>query len=526
MSELPPSPDCLPGNPCGSPRCSACTGGRPVSRREFLWLAAAGGTTALAGAGGLISPVWSAVEASAQARRPPVTPRELPWTTMRLAPEVRPEQLTLRAAPGIADIGGGLEVQGFLVNGSLPSPVIRARKGDPFRVTMENQLPDPLILHWHGLTPPEEADGHPRFAVRPRGTFDYRFTVENRAGTYWYHSHTHYKVAEHAYRGIGGLLLVGDEEEDALELPSGPREIPLILQDRRLDRHGIPVYEHPDTMEGHIGTAPFGNGIHQPRMEVETALYRFRILNGSNARIFRLERSDGRPMILIGNDGGLLDEARSVETLDLGPAERADVLMDFRDLEVGEEFFLRTLRFEVPGGVTHGRSVAKQGEPMDLLRIQVDRKVDDPSPIPTRLSQVPLPDPDEAVRERRFEFTSDRDWSSRTMMTHRINGQEFDMNRIEERVPFGDTEIWTFTNDNGFAHPVHLHATHFRVLSRTGGRDRVFEHEAGLKDTVLLHPNETVKVAVRFTAHRGLFLLHCHNLEHEDVGMMINVLVE
>jgi FtsP/CotA-like multicopper oxidase with cupredoxin domain len=516
-----PLPGCTPASPCGSSRCAECTGGHPVTRREFLWLAAAGGTTALAGMSGL-SPVLRAVEASAQST--PGAP--VPWSPVRLAPEVRPDDLVLRAAPGMAEIGAGVEAPGFLLNGSLPSPLIRVRKGDPFRVTMENDLPDPLILHWHGLTPPESADGHPRFAVRPRERFDYRFTVENRAGTYWYHSHTHYKVAEHSYRGIGGMILVGDEEEDALGLPAGDREIPLILQDRRLDRRGIPVYEHPDTMEGHIGTAPFGNGIHQPRMEVETALYRFRILNGSNARIFRLERSDGRPMVLIGNDGGLLEEANSVDVLDLGPAERADVLMDFRDLEVGEEIFLRSKAFEIPGGITAGRSVAKQGEPLDLLRIQVARRVEDPAEIPTRLSTVPGPDPADAVRERTFDFTSDRDWNSRTMMTHRINGEEFDMGRIDVRVPFGETEIWTFTNDNGFAHPVHLHGTHFRVLSRTGGRGEVLPTEAGIKDTVLLHPLEEVRVAVRFTAHRGLFLLHCHNMEHEDVGMMINVMVE
>ncbi|TVR54625.1 MAG: hypothetical protein EA421_08140 [Gemmatimonadales bacterium] len=521
-----PAAECEPAAPCGSSRCPDCTGGHPVTRRDFLWMAAAGGTTALAGAAGLLSPVLAAVEASAQPSRAVRFPPPAPWSPIQLAPEVRPNDLLLRAAPGVADIGGGIQAPGFLVNGTIPSPLIRVRKGEPFQVTMQNDLPDPLILHWHGLTPPESADGHPRFAVRRGGRFDYRFTVENRAGTYWYHSHTHYKVAEHAYRGIGGLILVGDDEEDALSLPSGDREIPLILQDRRLDRRGVPVYEHPDTMEGHIGTAPFGNGVHQPRMEVETALYRFRILNGSNARIFRLERSDGRPMVLIGNDGGLLDEARSVDVLDVGPAERVDLLVDFRDQQVGDELFLRSQAFEIPGGVTTGRSVAKQGEPLDLLRIQVARKVDDPAPIPTRLSDVPLPDPADAVRERRFDFTSDRDWSSRTMMSHRINGEEFDMARIDERVPFGETEIWTFTNDNGFAHPVHLHATHFHVLSRTGGRDQVFPAEAGLKDTVLLHPNETVRVAVRFTAHRGLFLLHCHNMEHEDVGMMINVMVE
>jgi FtsP/CotA-like multicopper oxidase with cupredoxin domain len=97
---------------------------------------------------------------------------------------------------------------------------------------------------------------------------------------------------------------------------------------------------------------------------------------------------------------------------------------------------------------------------------------------------------------------------------------------VDQRVPFGETEIWTLTNDNWFPHPIHLHATHFRVLSRSGGRGQVMPWEAGLKDTVLIHPNETVRIAVRFDAQRGLFLMHCHNLEHEDMGMMLNLMVE
>ncbi len=123
-------------------------------------------------------------------------------------------------------------------------------------------------------------------------------------------------------------------------------------------------------------------------------------------------------------------------------------------------------------------------------------------------------------------FTSDRDEQTRTMMSHRINNTAYSMGEINERVPFKQTEIWTFDNKRNFSHPVHLHATHFRVLSRTGGRNKVMPWEAGLKDTVLVHPQEKVRVAVRFDAYPGLFLLHCHNLEHEDSGMMLNILVE
>lgn len=110
-------------------------------------------------------------------------------------------------------------------------------------------------------------------------------------------------------------------------------------------------------------------------------------------------------------------------------------------------------------------------------------------------------------------------------MAHQINGRSYRMGDIDERVPFGQTEIWTFDNKRNFSHPVHLHATHFRVLSRTGGRNQVMPWEQGLKDTVLVHPEEKVRVAVRFDAHPGLFLLHCHNLEHEDSGMMLNIMV-
>jgi FtsP/CotA-like multicopper oxidase with cupredoxin domain len=325
-------------------------------------------------------------------------------------------------------------------------------------------------------------------------------------------------TGEHTYRGIAGLILVNDGEEDALGLPAGERELPLILQDRRLDSAGLPAYNNtgPAMMAGVQGPEPFVNGVHKPFVEVDSALYRLRLLNGSNARIFRIARSDGQPFVLIGNDGGLLPQPLSLTSFDLAPAERADVLLDLRALRTGDRLMLASTAFTMAGGMGFMGGANLQGQPLDLLEFRVTRQVSDGAVIPSGLPAVALPDPGAAVRERRFVFES-------FQMNHTINGRAFSMTRDDVTVPFGDTEIWTFENASGLPHPVHLHATHFRVLSRTGGRGQVMPWEAGRKDTVLLHPFETVRVAVQFTEQRGLYLLHCHNLEHEDMGMMQNI---
>ncbi len=500
-----------------------------MTRRDFLRLAGGVGLsvpmamrlpTPLMGAAGL-SPLLTACGGEGD---PLVSPHHNGNGTrfpLRLPEAVGVGDLRFTAAPTEWDLGGGLRAPVWALNDQVPSPLLRARRGDRFRAVMENGIPHDLILHWHGLAPPDDMDGHPRFAVAPGGSYRYDFTVDDRAGTYWYHSHTHEHTGEQTYRGIAGLLLVTDDEEEALGLPGGHREIPLILQDRRVDADGIPFFQPfgPAFMAGYMGTQALGNGVRDPYLEVDTGLYRFRILNGSNARIFRLGLSDDTPFLLIGNDGGLLPAPRTVSAVDIAPAERVDLLVDLRSHPVGRRVMLRSLPFPLSGGMGFMGGQNLQGEPLALLELRVAREVDDATPLPAALPPVELPDPERAVRERTFRFDS-------RMMNHFINGRHFEMERIDERVPFGETEIWSFVNESGLPHPVHLHATHFRVLSRSGGRGRVFPWEEGRKDTVLMQGFETIRVAVRFTAHRGLYLLHCHNLEHEDLGMMANILVE
>jgi FtsP/CotA-like multicopper oxidase with cupredoxin domain len=490
------------------------------SRREFLRQLSMAGTV-VAGASFLLPSCSNAGESTSPGNGTAPPTGQDGRFLLRRAPELAPNGITVTGAPGTADVGGGLMAPVWALNASVPSPLLRMRKGDRFRVTMRNQLPQELILHWHGMAPPVEMDGHPRFAVPTGGTYEYDFAVTDRAGTYWYHSHTHMHTGEHTYRGIGGLIVVSDDEEERLRLPTGARELPLIIQDRRVDASGVPLYNNagPAMMAGVMGDEPFVNGVRRPYVEVDSAVYRLRILNGANARIFRLARSDNGPFTLIGNDGGLLEQAVSLTSLDMAPAERADLLLDLRNANVGDRIMLRSLPFSIPGSMGFMGGANLQGNAMDLLELRVTRRVNDATTIPTALSSLNLPNPAAAVRERTFRFQS-------MMMSHTINGREFDMQRVDETVPFGDTEIWSFVNDSSFPHPVHLHATHFRVLSRTGGRGQLFPWEAGRKDTVLMYPGETIRVAVRFTAQRGLFLMHCHNLEHEDMGMMINVLVE
>jgi len=458
---------------------------------------------------------------------------------MGLAPELAPTGALLHAAPGTGSIGSHDDVPGWLINASLPSPLLRIRRGEEFRLTLRNDIPEPLILHWHGLTPPDDMDGHPRFAIYPGEEYEYRFGITERPGTYWYHSHAHMRAGVHTYQGIAGLLIVEDPDENA-SLPSGDRELPIILQDRRLGPDGLPVYNvmGPSMMTGMMGDEPFANGTHRPWREVESAVYRLRLLNGSNARIFRLGRPDGTPLLLIGSDGGLLPAPEVVPWVDLAPGERIELLLDLRTHEVGDRVYLHSLGFDSGrmmmggrmagrGGMGGGRggmgmmaAADQQGVPLELLEFRVERRTSDGGTIPERLPAHPLgPDPAQAVRSRDFVFRTQ-------MMRHEINGRTYRLDRIDLRVPFDRTELWNFINDSDLPHPVHLHATQFRVVARSGGRNTVLPWESGLKDTVLVMPGERVSAAVRFTAHRGLYLLHCHNLEHEDMGMMQNILVE
>jgi len=429
------------------------------------------------------------------------------------------------------------------IAGSYAGPILRFRTGQKVRIRYLNRIPQPSIVHWHGLIVPDRMDGHPRDAVAPGGEYLYEFEVRNRAGTYWFHPHPDGLTGTQVYGGLAGLILVSDEEERAAKLPDAGREIPIVLADRTFDTSNQLVYEGAmgpgmmGAMTGFFGDRILANGRSSLAFPDAGGAYRVRLLNGSNSRIYRIARSDRKPLVAIGSDGGLLAAPETRPFVVLGPAERAELWLDFHDASVGTRVALvaEPLDFGGPGMGMMGGMMGRvmPGRPVQRAATQafavftVGRGAAKQL-LPARLAELP---PAAVPRDsdlREFAITLNG-------MRWGINGRTFEMNGVApfERVRFGTTEVWEFNNRTpmmAIPHPMHVHSAQFRVIERSGtppGLQGLREGflDGGLKDTVLVLPGERVRVLASFNAFRGLFVYHCHNLVHEDMGMMRNFLV-
>ena len=408
-------------------------------------------------------------------------------------------------------------------SGNILAPLIRVNNGQNVVVNFTNQLEEETNIHWHGLILPENMDGHPRHIVLPGQSFTYQFTISQKAGTNWFHPHPHLKTGRQVHKGLAGMFIVNDPEETALNLPSGEFEIPLIIQDKRIYSDGSLNYspEADDVMSGYFGQNICVNGSWSPFLNVKTRTYRLRILNGSNARAYNLSLNTGNSFYVIGSDGGLLPQTQTVSQLLLSPGERADVLLDLSKATPGNEIFLQSNTFD--GGDSQG------SQSFQILKFVVDEQSPEPFTIPASLIGFTALGASQAIRTRSFDIANAHSGGHAGMdmgssaSIHKIGGKSFEMERIDETVKGGTVEIWEFDNSNGTdLHPMHMHGIHFQVLSRTGGRSAIQAHETGWKDTVLCLPGEKVKIIMKFPDNPGLFAFHCHNLEHEDSGMMLN----
>ncbi|NOZ70882.1 MAG: multicopper oxidase domain-containing protein [Chloroflexi bacterium] len=539
---------------------------KKINRRKFLSLGGAGlAAVALAACA---PPVFSPTPASNadDGIIPPSSPAQTPTSAPSSAPlnaASADVEIALTALAATVPIFSGQATQvwryqGELLKGdanalqTLPNtylgPIIRAEKGQQINIHFRSQLPQETIVHWHGLHVPADMDGHPRYVINENETYEYQFKLLNRAGTYWYHPHPHGLTGPQVYSGMAGFFLISDEEEQAAGLPAGEFDIPLVIQDRIFDSNNQLVYRGNgmmDQMRGFLGDQILVNGQPDFTLPVATRPYRLRLLNGSNSRIYKLGWSDGTPFTVIGNDGGLLEKPVQRPYITLAPAERVELWVDFADRPVGSEIVLQNQPYIDPTGMMGGgmmggaATTLPMGERYDIMTVRIERQSNERQPLPDRLStieRIPVQDASQ-TRSVVLAMTPPRGWT--------LNGRSFEMTGVaaEERVRLGSTEIWEFVNDGGrrgggmmgggmgmLPHPIHMHGEQFQVLERQVDRSGRAAWESlsdgfvdeGWKDTVLVMPGERVKIIRRFEDFTGLFLYHCHNLEHEDMGMMRN----
>jgi spore coat protein A, manganese oxidase len=453
-------------------------------------------------------------------------------------------EITQRVARQEILPGMTTEILGY--NGIFPGPTIVSRSGQRTVVHHVNTLPVPTVTHLHGGHTPAASDGFPTDLVFPgavgrrpgptsamprmeamgtpdplartsHGQRDYDYPMRQRAATLWYHDHRMGFTAPDVWHGLAGFHIIHDAQEDALPLPRGNRDIPLMITDRSFADDGSFLYPALDRtalrlpgvadsyMGGVLGDVILVNGAPWPVLEVAACRYRFRVLNASNARRYRLALDPPPPggagLVQIGSDGGLLDRPIHHDGIDIAPAERFDLIIDFSRYQVGQQIT-----------VTNRLGAATTAQ---IMRFRITGRQRDDTAIPARLSTLQQPGPDQAEATRTFRFRNSgrRSWT--------INGREFDPVQDAATPRLGATEIWRFTTD--FHHSVHIHLIQFRVLSRDGKAPGPYD--AGWKDTIDLRPAEEAAVIARFTDYPGRYVMHCHNLEHEDMAMMATVTV-
>ncbi len=402
---------------------------------------------------------------------------------------------------------------------TLPNPTIRINNHGKFNLNFENHLELPTIIHWHGLIVPQEMDGHPKDAIPNKKIKHYKYTVNQRAGTYWYHTHPHGRTGKQIYNGLAGFYIIEDENEKTLNLPKGEFELPLMIQDKRFDEEKQLLYKQiPRDNNGLLGDTILVNYTPFAYTDVKNTKYRLRILNASSVRTYKLAFEGLKTFTLIGTDAGLMEEPVELENIVISVAERIDIIVDFKGKQTGDQVTLKTLGFKEASNIILNPDYPGFEKEMNIMQFRVTQNyAGETFELPKKLSTIERLKESQSVKTRiiTMEAGNGGVWT--------MNKKPYDMNRIDQRVKLNTTEVWVIKNAVHMAHPFHMHAVHFQVLDRSGNIS--FPTDKGYKDTVLVMPNETVRIIVHFTVP-GLFLYHCHILEHEDNAMMANFFVE
>jgi len=473
--------------------------------------------------------------------------------------ELRPDSsgtINLAAQMGRQSFLPGLVTQTYGFNAPFLGPAVRVPRGTTVTVHAANRLPEAITFHWHGLIIPGKADGGPYNVIPPGKSWTVQLPIDQPAATLWFHPHLYPATAELVIKGLAGLFIVDDEESDELGLPSrwGIDDIPLILQDRRFnpDASFFHRFNEIAVVAGYVGDMMLVNGAHQPVAKTARGWLRFRILNGSNARNYRLAVSDNRSFYIVGSDGGLLAEPVELKELAIAVGERYEVVIDARD---GKPFDFLTLPVSQPI-----RRLPPFDRPLTVLSVRPDG-ADGNGQLPDTLVDLPaipasLPPVSQGLVMQMF-----RDVEGRKLMTESgliamakagtndpavvarvvdlitngprlplkaqlnangINSKSFCFTEKGFRVPIRTDMVWAVSEETDtMLHPVHIHGCQFRVVKLNGGEPPA--HMVGWKDTVPIENGGHAEIYVRFplaASDDAPYMAHCHNLEHEDSGMM------
>ena len=454
--------------------------------------------------------------------------RELPYYSVRMQPaEI---QVHRDLAP----------TRFWTFDGLLPGPTFETRSGEGILVEWKNALPaehflpidhkihgaEPdkprvrAVVHLHGAKVPPESDGYPEDWIVPGKSAIYHYPNQQDAAMLWYHDHALGINRLNVYAGLVGTFLVRDSLEDALQLPRGEFEIPLVLFDRLFTRDAqllYPVSRDPDSpwVSEVYGNAILANGRLFPYLDVAPRKYRFRILNASNGRFYNLSLSTGAEFHQTGTDQGLLASTVPLKHLVVAPGERADLIVDFSG-QRGEQIVLRS-------------------EPFEILQFRVsNERVRDESLLPPSLKPVPRIAEAQAARTRLLTL-EEFDNSAGEPVVMLLNAVHWNM-PITEKPALHSTEIWSLMNPSDDSHPIHLHGVRFQILDRRRYEPWLYRknkeirylspplapdpNEAGWKDTVRADSRMITRIIVPFEGFAGRYVWHCHILEHEDNEMM------
>lgn len=454
---------------------------------------------------------------------------------LRIPPVYRASTLDVTMRESCVQILPGPCTKMWTYDGMFPGPTIRRPSGTPTRVTFRNELPEGVgstTVHHHGNHSESRFDGQPdSHLIAPGAKFTYEYDFmergePERAAFQWYHDHRMDVTGRNVWMGLAGMFVLDDDFDASLPLPKGKYDVPLMVVDRSFDENNQLDYKFSSA--GVLGDQILVNGVPSPYFDVADRKYRFRLLNASNFREYRFELSNGQEIVQVASESGLLPRPVPRKSIVLGPAERAELVVDFAGL-LGEEIVLLNTNPPATNPATGPETV-----PSQVMQFRVRHHTADSSKVPDDLRPVPeFGDPGPVKRVFTLGVVQGagalhrQEDAAPQRFLWTINGRTFDGERVDARPALDSTERWVFVNATVGQHRVHLHDVDWKIVSREGGMQvltpgdpDVALGEAGLRETFLVQSGEMVEVEAKFSDRLGPYVFHCHILEHEDNGMM------